>query len=186
MKRRDVMTAGIWAAGTMMLALGLLYPVRMLAVDTPKPLEAENARPKLVVDGVELSVVMEGQKGASEMLKAGPSPALCLLASNPTDKAVELKCRVSLSMSPPVELWTRVALAQKEIWHSEQLLTLKAGESKTVKLETDADLVAGSNGSVHLQAGKQQIVAMNVAVPKPKVKDSDGKVPSQPVVSVKR
>ena len=176
MNRRDAITAGLWATGTLAVTLGLFYPTHMLAVDPPRPLKAENAKPKLVVNGSELSIAIDGQTGPAATLLPGKAPVLRLLASNPTETTVDLSYRVSLSMSPPVDLRSRTLPSPKEVWHCEELLTLRPGESKTLELDTKASLDAGTNGHVRLEVGKQEIVALRLAVPRP---DAKGQTPGQ-------
>jgi hypothetical protein len=166
-----LIVAGV-AVATTLLALALFLPTNLSAVDTPAPAAAIE-QPTLTCDGVKLTV-----KSSAAIYRAGEMAVLELTAVNTTGKPVTLTPALRMtSAARPSEL-SRAMPMPKQVWQTEQTLSLKPGEVRTVGLNPNVPLTGPSTVSVTVSVGKESIVAARFTVDRPA--NSSGGPTTQP------
>src|SRR5262249_46856574 len=99
-------------------------------------------------------------------LPSGSTLPVTLLARSisPDDKG-EVHAKVTIFATTPVSKMSRVLPIPKELWSSEQTITLSPGQSEQrIALKPDVKLPAGSAVFVTITSGKEGIRPLNVAV----------------------
>lgn len=127
---RTLIAVAIWAAGTFALTLAFLLPAGVTATGPQDQVAATIAKPKLTVNGCQLSVRAVGLHNAP----ANTLPALELVATNPGKEAADVEWAVTLSATPPASLFSRREPMSQPIWKDKGTIALKAGETKTIAL----------------------------------------------------
>ncbi len=159
MRTRDIVLTGCVAAGTVALTLTLLWPVNVSA-RAVGPTEKRIIHPSLDVDGCRLTL-----RPTAGKYKAGDKPLLELIAANASGKPVNLSVDVRMWVIAPASLESRRGPMPTVPWKCRQPVSLNAGETKTIRIDTKVALAAGQSVYFTLQVGKQRIRAASFSVP---------------------
>ena len=143
MRVKDILAILAVAAATTAFTVVLLGPGRVGATDKPQGITPTIAQPKLKVDGCVFSL-----KTDKASYKADEMPVFEIEATNTTDAPVEKTVWISLSSSSPSSPLSRVMVLPKPLWIEKCLVSLKPGETKTVRLATKTKLPAGQSVSI--------------------------------------
>ena len=95
MTKHNLLTVAIFAVATTFLTLMAAWPAQLDAGDPGAKPKAENAKPTLTVNGVEMTLKMVSQGDA----KKGPS--LELIAMNPTKVKATVQAKVAMLERAP-------------------------------------------------------------------------------------
>jgi hypothetical protein len=148
MKSKDLLSITLVAVGTATLTVAGFMANPLEAGNGANPMTLPNAHPKLVADGVELSLT----PAAGRVFQAGDQPAFELHAVNTLDRPTTLNVRVALNSTDSGASISRVVAMPTVMWHEERLLTLLPHESQTTKLTVGPKLPANRMVSVILTA----------------------------------
>jgi hypothetical protein len=148
MKTKDLLTVTTVAMGTAALTVATFWAGSMDADSEHEALAAKIATPKLVAQGVEMTLAPVG----GETFKAGDEPAYELKAVNTTDKPANVSVRVAMASTAPADRMSRVAVQPATLWQDTRLLTLGPNETKVVTMASLEKLPANKQISVSLQA----------------------------------
>ncbi len=166
MNFRTVKVGCVWAAGAFCVAAALMWQPGVDAVDGQPALTAEVARPKLVVDGVE--VVAGRTAGASlDMAMVGDVGGFELTVTNTTGRTVELPLAATIRVAPPSSRMMRMVPMPRVIQNWQQTISIGPNESRTIALASELKLPAGMV-SIILTSGKTSVPAMELPVNSPK------------------
>jgi hypothetical protein len=160
MKLRDVLGVAAVAAVTMAFVLATLGPGRVGANDAPEGIKPMIAQPKLTVDGCEFTLSTD-----KPTYEPGESPVLEIAATNPTGEPVKTAVRVGMSSLGLESMISRVPRRPQSLWFRDCPVELAAGETKTVTLPTEIQLVALQTVSFTLSSAEQGILARLLSVP---------------------
>ena len=158
MTRRDLLSMAAVAAGTFGLAVAVFLPRGLDAGEQTPKLAAQIERPKLVVNGCELSI------SRGEGLEAGAKPTFELVASNPTEQSASVEVSIGLTSAKPSSPLSRVPSRPSSLWQESRIIALAPGEQATFELASTAALPSEGEISVDLASGKQAISAMRFSV----------------------
>ena len=147
MKTKDLLTVTTVAMGTAALTITTFWAGSIDAGGEPGQLSPKIEHPKLVTQGVELSLAAAG----GQTFKAGDEPTYELKAVNTTGKPADVAVRVAMTTSAPANPMSRVAIAPAPLWQSTQIVKLQPNETKVVKVASDKKLPAGQAVSVSLR-----------------------------------
>ncbi len=147
MKTRDLLTVTTVAMGTAALTIATFWAGSIDAGGEPDQLPAKIIQPKLVTEGVELTLATAG----GQTFKAGDEPTYELKAVNTTDKPADVAVRVAMTTSAPANPMSRVAIAPTPLWQSTQIVKLQPNETKVLTVASDKKLPAGQAVSVSLR-----------------------------------
>lgn len=172
MKTKDLLTIGSVALGTATLTVLTFWSDCLEAGDEQEALQATISRPKLVMSGVEMSLVTADGR----VFKAGDEPAFQLQAVNTTDAPANVDVWVALRASSPADALSRVVRLPSILWQQHQPLALKPHETKVIALPASTKLPPKSVISVSLQ-GSDPLQRTGLAV------QPLGQSPNQPAVS---
>ncbi len=146
MTKNDVLTALSAATATAALTITTFWPGPLDAGD-PQPLPPKIAQPKLVANGVEISLAAaEGRT-----LTAGEEPVFELAALNTNSISAQVKLHMVMSATSPADSLSRVVRTPGVIWQTDQTLTLGPKEGQKLKLSCATKLPPFSLISVLLQ-----------------------------------
>lgn len=149
MKRQDLMAVAVVTLGTATLTLMTFWAGPMEAGGEGDANAAKFAQPKLLCDGVEISLA--AKDGA--VLKAGDKPVFELTARNITNQPAQVSVRVTLSATAPADKLSRTPSMPKGLWRCDPSLTLQPNETKTMTLATEVALPTNSIILVSLHDG---------------------------------
>ena len=155
MKRNDITAILVVAAATMAFSLVTMGPDRVGAVDEAADVTPVVVQPKLEADGCVFTVKTEKASYA-----AGEKPVLLVTATNPTDQPVDARVWLMVQSQSPSSPMSRVISIPEMLWSEECPIPLAAGETKTIRIETEAALPAGKTVSIAIS---NQEVTLNVA-----------------------
>ena len=147
MKTKDLLTVTTVAMGTAALTIATFWAGSIDAGGEPDQLSPKIAQPKLVTEGVELTLAAAG----GQTFKAGDEPTYELKAVNTTGKPADVAVRVAMTTSAPANPMSRVAIAPAPLWQSTQIVKLRPNETKVLTVATDMKLPAGQAVSVSLR-----------------------------------
>jgi hypothetical protein len=136
MKTKDLITIATTALGTTTLTATLFWPGPLEAGLEAESLAAKIAKPKLVVQGVEMTFA--AADGCD--LKAGVEPRFELSAVNTTCGPATVTVRLAMTTSSPADALSRLPRRPSVLWQQHQCLTLKPNETKTVTILTQRKL----------------------------------------------
>ena len=156
MFKNVLMVLGI-AAATMAATLPLCWPNRVGAMGPAGSSAAEP--PTLACNGLNVSARI-----SADTCKVGEQPVITLEAVNTTDQEVSATVQVRFTSLSPGSALSRRAEKSMELGKLDVLLTLAAGEKKTIPLKTDLKFLKAAVVSVHLAAGDKQISAAHFTV----------------------
>jgi len=159
MKTRDIVLTGCVAAATLALTLALLWPANVSA-KAIGPTEKTIGHPSMVVDGCRLMLRLTAGK-----YKAGEKPLLELIAANASSKPVNLSVDARMWVTSPVSFASRMGPMPTTPWKCLQPVSLKAGETKAIRIDPKVAVAAGQSVYFTLRVGKQQIRAASFNVP---------------------
>ena len=163
MSVKDILAILAVAAATTAFTLVLLGPGRVGATDKPQGIKPTIAQPKLKVDGCLFAL-----KTDKASYKADEMPVFEIEATNTTDAPVEKTVWISMASSSPASLKSRVMVLPKPLWIEKCLVSLKPGETKTVRLATKAKLPAGQSVSITMTDKDLTVLARAFSVPNTK------------------
>jgi hypothetical protein len=147
MKTKDLRIMTSIALGTATLTVLAFWPSALEAGNEANVLAAKIAQPKLVANGVELTLAAaEGRA-----LQAGEEPTLELKAVNTTAEPVSLTVRLSMSSSSPQDLLSRRPRMPSILWEQPQAITLIGHETKVIKVPVGVKLPANQMMAVSMQ-----------------------------------
>jgi hypothetical protein len=162
-RRKDLRIIGIYTLATAALTLALVAP-RVLDAQQSAAVEVKVAIPRLVVNEVSLF----GQIHLPEHSETQVSlirPSVRVIAASTAQTPVEIECVVSLNSTAPSNRMSRVMPMPATLWSEPVRITLAPGESRTVELEPQVNVAAGSNLQLLLSANGQSMVAVRMTVP---------------------
>lgn len=157
MLRRELLVAGVYAAGAFALTMAFLAPGRLSATPPAAP-TAVLTKPAMTVDGVELSLTLPGQvTGSADAVALQPDHPLLpvLMARNPTDQSRQLTATVTIYATQPSSPLSRVMPRPTEIWKQQQVVELAPQETLSIELKPDVKLTPASALTFALSAGEQ-------------------------------
>jgi hypothetical protein len=147
MKTKDILTITTVAVGTAVLTVTTFWTGPMEAgIDAEGP-PAKIAQPKLACHGVEMTLAPPGGR----TFKAGDQPKFELTAVNKTDQAASAKVCVRLTSSAPASPLSRAMVMPQVLWQQEEIVMLKANETKVIPLTARTNLPANALISVQLR-----------------------------------
>ncbi|MCC7510115.1 MAG: hypothetical protein IT464_12210 [Planctomycetes bacterium] len=140
------------AALTMVASLAVLAPQFADATDgeeaktseTLRKVTPEIAVPSLKEDGCTITI-----KTDKESYAAGEKPILTIEVKNNTDKSIDKSINVSMS-GRDLESRSRMPAMARVLWKDSRTVTLAAGESKTLTIETDTKVSDRQAISIYL------------------------------------
>ncbi len=147
MKRNDLTLIGAAALATAVLTVASFLPSSIEAGGEGEGLAPKVAQPKLVTDGVEVSVAAAD----NQSLKADAEPSFVLKLVNPTDHPADLRVQVAMTSTSPGAAMSRIGPMPSQFWDQRYTTTLKPNETKTVTLAPQKKLPSNSMVSVYLQ-----------------------------------
>ncbi len=174
---RDAAVLAGTAILTALLVAPILGPGFARAQDEPSLFRGLVANPTLEASGVTFAL-----KPAKTAYAAEEEPDLILTASA-GKSAAKAEITVRLRTTAPSSPMARMVSMPVEAFTKTIPVSLKAGESKTIRIESGVALAAGSTFMVELQSGKQRLSSSSYAVPAPTV-DIPAAFPYTPKVAV--
>ena len=161
MTRRDIVNVAAWALGTFGLALVACLPPTSHAVDGPQAKAEKIDVPKLNVKGCSLSLKL-AQREDGSAYKPGDTPAFELTATNPTDANVDIAYKITLMGIRPESRASRMPTMPRSFWQQDRSISLKAGETATVRIVPDTTLPASQSVSVVLSSGQESVTVLRL------------------------
>lgn len=148
------------AAFTMVASLAVLAPVGADAADgeeaktaeTLKKVNAVISMPKLEEDNCVVTL-----KADKESYTAGEKPVLTIEVKNDGKEAIEKKITVSMS-TRDLESRGRMPAMTRVVWTKTTTVSLAAGETKSVNLETETAVDASKATSFSMSGDKEEVV----------------------------
>lgn len=132
------MVAGATVAG--------FYPTKLDAVEAVvKP--GEVAKPKLKLDGLELTMTLAGDGKVA----AGQTPVMTLEAVNPTDEPINTQITVFSTQTLLQDMMSRMPRMPKVSWQQTQSLHVPAGGRIQVNVESGVAMPAGAVADFYLR-----------------------------------
>jgi hypothetical protein len=173
--RNELKVMAIWASTSAVVALAVGAPALLHADGPTAPVVRAEAKPRLEVDGVELTVQIAGAKPAASDTASSDTrftlltspPKFELVALNPSDSVKTVDVTTYLSTIAPISSMSRVPSIPKEAWHQKETFTLLPHETKTVTLTPTARLLPGSSNVVALKNGDRSVEALRFAMQGP-------------------
>jgi hypothetical protein len=166
MERQNVLGVLGVAGATMAFALVLFGPWSVGISDDAKCITPKVLSPRFAAHGCEFTV-----KTGRASYQAGESPTVEVTAANPTDKAVEATAWISIMAGRVPSPLSRTLAMPQPVWKKSWSVSLKPGETKTARFDTDVKLAAKQNVTIMI-GDKEQSVFMGtlplnrVAAPK--------------------
>jgi hypothetical protein len=161
MKRQNILVMLGTAAVTAALTVMLLAP-RGVGAAVPK-IKAVIAQPHFTSQGCVFAL-----KTDKAEYGAGDCPVVEVKASNPSDKSVEATVWINISASAPMSPLSRMLPVPQMLWSQRCVVSLKPGETKTLKVTSEAKLPAGQNISFTISDKERAVLADNLDVKDPK------------------
>lgn len=147
MKTKNVMTIATTALGTATLTIMAFWAGPTDAGNDADAPPAKIAHARLVSRGVELGLA----PASGRTFKAGDQPEFELTALNTTDQPASVSVGVTLTSTAPPNPLARVILMPSVLWEREQLVMLKAHETKVFALCANTNLPENRILSVSLR-----------------------------------
>jgi len=163
MKKKDLMSVAVVAVGTATLTVAgfLANPIEAGGgADGPA---TAIATPKLAADGVELTLT----PAQGRVFQTGDQPAYELHAVNTLPQATTVKVCVTMTATDPAGMISRIMRPPAQMWREEQLVALKANETRTVLFQANTNLPAYRQFLVLLSAPPMQEKATTDKAPAP-------------------
>ncbi len=159
MKRNDLTLIGAAALATAALTVATLLPTSIEAGGEGEGLAPKVAQPKLVTEGVEVTVAAAD----NQSLKADAEPSFVLKFVNPSDLPADLRVQVAMASTTPGGMMSRMGPMPSQLWEGRYTTTLKPNETKTFTLAPHKKLPANSTISVYLEPlnSKAPVAAAN-------------------------
>ena len=161
MKTKDILAITTVALGTAALTVTTFWSGPIDAGVEIEGAAIKINQPKLVCRDIELSVTHPG----AQAIKAGEQPAFELAAFNTSKADKTAKVCVMLTCTAPTSPLSRTIAMPTTLWKQEEVLTLKAGETRLVPLTVTTSLPANSLFSIQLADMDSNTVA-ETGVPK--------------------
>jgi len=175
---RQTMLAAIWAVGTFALILAMGLPATSDAVDdTNAPgLVATILTPRLVVNGVELTVTPDSPTTQASQASAGDSQnlAFTVRAKNETAAPVSGQFKIRLIFTAPSRAQDRTLPMPIQFWADSANFNLHAGEAKTFTFSPPSPLLPGRQFTLVLNSSDQEAPMLSM------VKTENGTVAQNP------
>lgn len=151
MRASQLTTVLAWSLGSMLVALAVLLPQALIAVDPPPVAGLTLLSPKLQAGAAELSVTLVDPPsgGPFPMYRAGQKVTLELTAVNTAEQPMELAGTVTLLASAASPM-SRVVMPSKSVYQRDCTIALSSREKKTLRIEVDAALPPGNTVRVSL------------------------------------
>lgn len=153
MKVRDIMVILGIAAATVAFTVTLVRPGHVGADGKTTQITATILQPRLKIAGCTFTL-----KSDKTLYAAGDTPLLLIEATNPTDDVVETSVWVNVSAASPASRFSRALRLPQYLWSRECPLVLKAGDTKTITLDTRTALPAGKSISITMNDKDQTAV----------------------------
>jgi hypothetical protein len=156
--------------GSFSLALAGFWPGALRATDEAQPVLAQVERPALAADGCRISVLMDESRPAEAdagglAYAPGDKPVFRVVAVNTTGEAKTIQCELVMLATKPVSPFSRMMPTPSSIWKTKLNIALSPNETKTIAVEPDIALPAGSI-TVQASPGERPIVALSFATAK--------------------
>jgi len=146
MKAKDLLQITAVATGTAILTVATFLAAPLNAGPETDPIGATIPNPKLVADGVEFTVTPADGCG----LNAGNQPEFELRAINTRNTPSKVTVHLTMSGLTPASPLSRMVPRPALLWQHESTITLRANETKSVRLVTKTDLPENNIVSVAL------------------------------------
>ena len=104
---------------------------------------------------------LKTDKAGSE---AGDRPSIEIAASNPTDKPADATVWISILATRPTSPLSRMLPTPRSLWSRPQAFRLKARETKTVTIVSEASLPGGEKISITMSDRNEAILARSLGV----------------------
>jgi len=178
--RNELKVMAIWASTSAGVALAVGAPALLHADGPTEPIVRAEAKPRLEVDGVELTVgkvdtSMSDRKTVplERLFNLDTAPRLELVALNTTDTTKTIDVTTTLSTAVPASPLSRTMPMPKEAWHQSDTITLAPRETKTVSLTLDRAPAPGSSNTIGLKVGDRSMQALAFSMKRPALRASD-------------
>lgn len=177
MTRKDLLTMTTVAVTTAMLTMAAFWTAPLEAGGEADALTPEITKPKLSVRGVEVSLA-----AVAGTERPGDEPVLELGALNTSAETAEIRLRVLMTAMAPPDALSRVVRMPARLWESEQSITLRPNERRTLKLATGTKLPARNIISVTLSEAAPSASAMDSSEPAPLLRPLNSAAPGVAVL----
>jgi len=147
MKTHNVMTIGSVALGTAILTVLAFWSPSLEAGRDGDALAAKIANPKLVSNGIEMTVVAAG----TGIFSRGDEPVFELRAVNTGKVATTVAVTMAMTATSPADKFSRVPVMPSRLWFQENSFTLKPHETKVIAFATHTQLPANKTIAVSLE-----------------------------------
>jgi hypothetical protein len=181
MLMRNLAPTAVWAVGTFILAMAAGFPSPSGAVDPPVTVGVPVSKPKLSINGLELSVDVAGAAAGSVTSVPAPDQPLLLHVHvvNPTSQTATAQFTLRLLASRVASPAARTLPMPREIWQSQGTVAV-AGKDTDALSFTTAPLPAEGNVVIEIAAGGQSIVAWRGTVQRPMMLAQPAAAATQP------
>jgi hypothetical protein len=147
------------AGVTMVLTVMLLAPRGVGAVNGVPRIKPEIAQPRLTSHGCLFAL-----KTDKADYEAGDRPSIEIAASNPTEKPADATVWINILATRPTSPLSRMLPTPRSLWSHPQAFRLKARETKTVTVVSEASLPAGEKISITMSDRNEAILARSLGV----------------------
>jgi hypothetical protein len=147
MKSKDLMTIGTVALGTAAVTVAAMLGGSMEAGNGPDGTTAQITHPTFLTHGVRVSVA----PAEDRIWKAGDEPVFTLNAVNESQAPTTAVLKVSMTATAPAGYISRMVSMPAVQWQDTLTLSLKPGETRTMKLETHKALAPNKLFGVNVQ-----------------------------------
>jgi hypothetical protein len=146
MKTQDLLTITMVALGTATLTVATFLAHSLKAGGEGNPPATTIATPKLVADGIEMTLAPAGGRE----FKAGEQPAFELRAVNTLNKSCSVAVCVRMSSTGPESTLSRMPIMPRSLWQEERILTLGPNQTQAIQFSTRTNLPVNSMISISL------------------------------------
>ncbi len=154
MRLSDILAIVGVAVATMAMTLGLLVPRYVTADGETEAIKPTIAVPELTVDDCVFVVSTDKPEYAP-----GEKPVLTVKATNTGCEPLSASVSLSITATSPASRLSRRLVLPKPLWTGDCPVTLQPGESRTIKLETNAALPAEQMATISMFAKGEAVIA---------------------------
>ncbi len=147
MNTKNIATIASVALGTATLTVLTFWSGSLDAGNEQEDRAAKIAKPKLVANGVEMTLATAG----AQTFKAGDEPVFELQAVNTTDESATVAVLLAMTASSPEDMRSRVLRLPSNLWQHQQTLVLNPSETKVITISTQTKLPAKQLFSVAIK-----------------------------------
>jgi hypothetical protein len=163
---RHFMHLAAWAAGSFVVTIALLRPATLDAVSPPPAPGPGVSSAKIVSNGVELSLLFEGNSSAAMPIVIKPNSQLTLqlVAKNTAGQSVDLHPMILIHTTRTTSFISRVLPMPTLAWQHDEPITLGANETQTINLSPPLHLLEGTSETIELRCGSTSIRPLMLVV----------------------